>query len=195
MKVIGVTGSSGSGKTTLTKILEQELNAKTIYADELVKKMQQKGQKYYKKIVEQFGKDILDSNGEINRPKLAKIIFEDNEKRMQLNDLTNKYVVAEIKEQIEKLDEEYVIIDAPLLIETGLNAICNKVIAVISNKETQISRIIKRDKIDKEMAIARLEAQKDNNFYKENADYIVENNGEKYDEFVGRVRECLQELQ
>ena len=62
MKVIGITGSSGSGKSTLTKILANELNAKAIYSDEIVKKMQKKGTDYYKKIVETFGEEILNEN-------------------------------------------------------------------------------------------------------------------------------------
>ena len=195
MKIIGITGSSGSGKSTATKILLEELKAKIIDADKVVKQMQEKGTKYFEEIVEAFGEEILQEDGSLNRIKLAKIIFRDELKKEKLDKLTYKYVVKEIKKQVETAKEEYVIIDAPLLIESKLNEICDIVIAVISEKQEQIKRICKRDNIEENKAKLRLKAQKDNEFYKTNADYIVENNGGKYDEFVGRIRKLVQELQ
>ena len=195
MKIIGVTGSSGSGKTTVSKIIAEELKAKTINADQVVRKMQEKGTTYYKKIVETFGTEILKQDASINRKKLAQIIFQDESKKEKLDILTYKYVVEEIKNQIETVKEEYIIIDAPLLIESKLNEICNVIIAVISNKEEQLKRIYKRDNIEEKNAKIRIEAQKDNEFYTTNADYIVENNGGKIDVLVGRIRKIVQELQ
>lgn len=195
MKVIGITGSSGSGKSTLTKILAKKLNAKVIDADKVVKQMQKPGTIYFEKIVDLFGKEILQQDGNLNRRKLAQIIFQDELKKEEINKLTYKYVVEEIKTQIKNAREECTIIDAPLLIESKLNEICNATIAVISNKEEQIKRLCKRDNIAKEEAIARLNSQKSNEYYKKNADYVVENNGGEYDKFVGRIREFVQELQ
>lgn len=194
MKIIGITGSSGSGKTTVSKILSEELNAKIINADEVVKQLQQKGTKYYQEIVETFGQEILQEDSSLNRKKLAEIIFQDELKKEKLDNLTYKYVVEEIKAQVKNAKEKHVIIDAPLLIESKLNKICDKVIAVVSSKKEQIERICKRDNIEESTARKRLESQKDNEFYKKNANYIVENNGGKDDEFVGRIRELVQEL-
>ena len=214
-KIIGITGSSGSGKTTVTKILEKELKAKAIYADEVVKQMQKPNSEYFEKIVDLFGYDILDkvdkgtvllskkgNFGQENRPlvqlnrkKIADIIFQNQEQKDRLDKLTYKYVVEEIKKQITTAEENYVIIDAPLLIESRLNEICDIVIGVVSEKKEQIKRICNRDNIEESKAILRLEAQKDNEFYKKNVDYIVENNGGNYDEFVGRIRKLVQKLQ
>ena len=194
MKVIGITGSSGSGKSTITKILSEELEAKIINADEVVKQMQEKDSEYYRKIVDLFGANILQEDGSLNRKKIAEIIFRDENKKEKLDKLTFKYVVEEIRQQVEKAKEEYIIIDAPLLIESGLNKICNIVIAVISKKQEQIKRICKRDNIEESIAKLRLEAQRDNEFYKTNADYIVENNGGKIDAIVGRIRKLVQKL-
>lgn len=195
MKVIGITGSSGSGKSTVADILGKELKAKIINADQVVKQMQKKGNKYYEKIVEEFGTKILKQDGSLNREKIAETIFQDETKKEKINKLTYKYVVEEIKEQVKNSKEEYIIIDAPLLIESKLNEICDIIIAVISNKQEQIERICKRDNLDENKAKIRLNAQKNNEFYKENADYIVENNGGKYDELLGRIRKLVQELQ
>lgn len=191
MKVIGITGSSGSGKSTLTKILANELNAKPIYSDEVVKKMQKKGTNYYKKIVETFGEEILNENKEINRKKLAEIIFSKEEDRNKMNEITKTYVLEEIKRQIKETKKEIVIVDAPILIESGLNKECNIIIAVICNRKTQIERICKRDNIEEKEAIARLNSQKSNEYYKKYADYVVENDGGEYDKFVGRIRASL----
>lgn len=195
MKIIGITGSSGSGKSTVTSILEKELKAKVINADEIVKKMQTQGSKYFEEIVELFGIDIIKEDGSLNRRKLAEIIFKNKAQKEKLDNLTYKYVVEEIKKQVNMAQEEYVIIDAPLLIESKLNETCNVIIAVISKKEEQIKRICERDNIEENKAKLRIEAQMDNEFYKKNADYVVENNGGNYDELVGRIRKLVQELQ
>lgn len=195
MKIIGITGSSGSGKTTVSKILSKELKAKRINADQVVKQLQQKGNKYYEEIVQVFSQEILQEDGNLDRKKIAEIIFQDESKKEKLNQLTYKYVVEKIKEQINRTKEEYIIIDAPLLIESKLNEICDTIIAVTSSKEEQIKRISKRDNVEEKHAELRLNAQKDNKFYKLYADYIVENNGGNYDEFMGRVRSLVQKLQ
>lgn len=194
MKVIGITGSSGSGKSTVAKIVKEELNAKLIVADEIVKKMQQPGNKYFEQIVKFLGEDYLNNEGKLNRKKIAKLIFKDQEIRIKINNLTQKYVVAEIKKEIEKAEHEYVVIDVPLLIESGLNKMCNLVIGVTANKDEQIKRICKRDGLTQKEALARLEAQPNNEFYKKNIKFIIENNGGEYDKLLGRIRLILQEL-
>lgn len=194
MKVIGITGSSGSGKSTVAKIVKEELNAKLIVADEIVKKMQQPGNKYFEQIVKFLGEDYLNNEGKLNRKKVAKLIFKDQEIRIKINNLTQKYVVAEIKKEIEKAEHEYVVIDVPLLIESGLNKMCNLVIGVTANKDEQIKRICKRDGLTQKEALARLEAQPNNEFYKKNIKFIIENNGGEYDKLLGRIRLILQEL-
>lgn len=194
MKVIGVTGSSGSGKSTVSKIIQKELNAKLIVADEIVKKMQEPGEEYFEKTIELLGSKYLNKDGKLNRKKVADLIFKDEEKRKKINELTKKYVVTEIISKIENSTSEYIVIDVPLLVESGLNKICNIVIGVISNFEEQIKRICSRDNITKKEAIIRLNIQPDNDFYKKNVDYIVENNGGEYDKLLERIRDILQEL-
>ena len=176
--IIGITGNSGSGKTSISKLLKEELNADIINADEVVKEMSMPGTTYYEEIIKIFGEDILLQNCEIDKPKLADIIFKDNEKRDVLNLLTFKYIVDEIKTRADSRKSEIVIIDAPLLIESKLNEICDIVISVIADEDIKLKRICSRDNIDKNTALNRIKAQPKNEFYIKNSDLVVENNNE-----------------
>ncbi|MBQ2916813.1 MAG: dephospho-CoA kinase [Clostridia bacterium] len=162
----------------MSKLLKKELNADIINADEVVKEMSMPGTIYYEEIIKAFGEDILLQNGEIDKPKLADIIFKDNEKRDVLNSLTFKYIVDEIKTRLNSSKSEIVIIDAPLLIESKLNEICDIVISVIADEDVKLKRICARDNIDKNTALNRIKAQPKNEFYIKNSDLVVENNNE-----------------
>lgn len=176
MKVIGIAGSSGAGKTTICGILKTKYKAHIIDADEVAKKLAKKGNMYLQDIVKHFGDNIVDEQGELKRKELANIIYNNNEKRNLLNELTFKYVVKEIKEQIEQLkDKELIVIDAPLLFESNLDEVCDIVIGVIANEEDKIKRICNRDKISEEVAKKRLNIQKDNDYIKKKSDYTISN--------------------
>ena len=169
--ILGITGSSGAGKSTVCEILERKYNSQTINADKIAKQLSKQGTSYLQEIVQNFGNDILLQNGELDRKKLANIIYSNSDKRDELNNITFKYIKNEIKDQITKSENNIIAIDAPLLLEANLQEICDKTIAVISeDRDLQIQRIIKRDNIDKEHAIARLNAQHPNEFYIQNCD-------------------------
>lgn len=181
--IIGITGSSGAGKSTVCEILQNEYGVKVINADKIAKELSKKGTNYLSEIVKQFGKEILLENGEMNRPKLAQIIYSNNEKREKLNSCTLKYIKEEIQKEIKKANNskeyKFIVIDAPLLFEAELEKLCEFVIAVISeNKNLQVQRIIKRDGITEEQAKARLNAQKSNDFYTSKSKFVIVNNGE-----------------
>lgn len=192
--IIGITGSSGAGKSTVSEVLKEKYNAKIINADEIAKKLSKKGTKYLKDIERQFGGEILTENGELNREKLANLIYNSHEKRKLLNQCTFVHIKREIEKQIQEgrklktnrenskeqeTNKKLIIIDAPLLLEANLEAICDITIAVISeDRELQITRIVQRDNINKEQAIIRLNAQEMNEFYIEKCDYVIKNNDE-----------------
>ena len=177
--IIGITGSSGAGKSIICNILQNEYKVKIINADEIAKELSKSESNYIKDIINKFGKEIVDENGELKRKELAKIIYSNTDKREDLNNCTFKYIKKEIEKQINATEKDLaIIIDAPLLFESKLNEICNKVIGIISKKDLQIERIIKRDNISFDEAKSRLNAQKDNKFYIENCDRIIENNND-----------------
>ena len=178
MKIIGITGASGSGKTTTSEILNKRDDTKIIDADKVAKSLNTPGTDYMINIKSVFGDNIIFENGHLNRKELAKIIYNDENARKKLNALTFKYVVGEILKKIEEYKKQnysFIIIDAPLLIESGLNKYCDFVIALIADDNLKIKRICKRDNIDRQTEISRLKIQHDNSYYIENSDFYIEN--------------------
>lgn len=182
MKIIGVTGNSGSGKSFICEILlNKHNNAIIVDADKIAKEMSNIDTLYYKEIINVFGKNIVKENLEIDRKLLAKIIFNDDEKRQKLNSITFKYVVDEIKNKIKlNNDKSIILIDAPLLFESGLDKICDITIGVVSNEDIKIDRICKRDKLSIKQAKDRLKVQMNDEILKEKCDFILDNNGDAY---------------
>ena len=191
--VIGITGSSGSGKSTICKMLKKEYKVKIINADKVAKKLSRKGTNYIIDIIDKFGKDIVDEEGELRRKRLAEIIYTDPEKRKELNNCTFKYIRKEIEKQVikEESSDNTVIIDAPLLFECELDKLCNSVVGIISKREMQIERIVARDNVDYEIAEKRLNAQETNEFYIEKCDEIIENKNDIFaiEKSVGEIAE------
>lgn len=169
MKIIGITGPSGSGKTTLSKILTEKYNSIVIDADAVAKKLSNDTTtQYYKEIVNLFGKESVQENKQLNRKKIATIIYNNKNKKESLDRLTFKYVVDDINKQIEiykKTNYEYLGIDVPLLYEAKMEILCDIVIAVIAEDKEKITRICKRDNISEEQAKKRLEIQNNNEFF------------------------------
>lgn len=179
MNIIGITGSSGAGKTTLSKILSERNDVKIIDADKVVREMSVPGCEYLEKIKETFGQEVILEDGNLNRKLLADKIYNNNEALEKLNKLTFKYVLEEILNRIKTITElrqtEIIIIDAPLLFESGLERYCNYVIALVADKELKIKRICQRDNISEEVAKSRLNIQHEDSYYTEKADFVINN--------------------
>lgn len=170
----------GSGKSLIAEKIAKIQNISIIDTDQIVRKCQEKGEEYYKEIVKKFGKEILEEGTkEINRKKLANIVFNDKTQKEKLDKITMEYIIPKIKQQAES--KKNVIIDAPLLFETELDKICDISIGIIAKEETCIKRICKRDKIEENEAKARLKNQQKIDYYKIKCDYIIDNetNAEK----------------
>lgn len=179
MRIIGITGNSGSGKSFICEILLNKYDDVAIVdADKIAKEMSNIDTLYYKEIVNMFGKNIIKDNLEIDRQMLAEIIFNDDDKRQKLNSITFKYVVDEIKNKIKlNNDKSIIVIDAPLLFESGLDKVCDITVGVVSNEDVKIDRICKRDKLGIKQARDRLKVQLSDEYLKGKCDFIIDNNG------------------
>ena len=180
MLIIGITGPSGAGKGAVSEYLNTKYGFKVIDADKVYHQIISSPSDCVDELVEHFGKAILNENGGIDRKALSSLVFgeENKERLLLLNEITHKYVIREIDELISaysKEGAEVTVIDAPLLIEAGVDKMCNYVIAVISDKDLRAQRIARRDGIDEEKALLRINSQKPDSFYKENCSWVLPN--------------------
>ncbi|PEJ57850.1 dephospho-CoA kinase [Bacillus sp. AFS002410] len=182
-KIFGLTGSIASGKSTVSNFLK-ELNVPIVDADVIAKEVVEIGQPAYEMIKEAFGSEILLESGEINRPLLGSIIFNNKEKRLQLNGIVHPEVRREMKEQADKYinqGEPLVILDIPLLYEGNSIELVEKVIVVTVSEENQLKRLMDRNGLSKEDARLRIASQIPVKEKAARADYVIDNNGDLED--------------
>jgi len=180
LKVIGITGGIGSGKSTVSRII-YDLGARIIDADIITRQVTRKGEKAYNEIVEKFGPEVVKSDGSLDRSRLAQIVFNDERKRMMLNEITHKYVAEEIYNKLERMREvdkpEIVVLDVPLPVEKGFLDVVDEVWVVVADEEKRIKRVMERSGLTREEVVERIRAQMSNEDYKRIADVVIENNG------------------
>lgn len=195
MKIIGITGNSGSGKSTISKLISKNYEAKIIDADKIAKEMTKNNGEYLQAIRQAFGNDVI-KNNELDRKKLADIVFLNRAEKEKLDGLTFEYVVEEIKKELEanqNLDYQYIILDVPLLFESKLDKLCDYTIGVIASKTEKIKRICKRDKLSKEKALQRLNSQPNDEFFTKNCNTVI--NNENKEETIKMMNEIMLKLQ
>ena len=161
MKIIGLTGGIGSGKSTVAGFLE-ELGAMVLDADKIGHDILQTNTEVQQGIVEYFGKQVLDTQGQISRKKLADIVFKDRESLKKLNLITHPHIHRRIQGELDayqKQGVQVVVIDAPLLIEAGWSTRADETWVTIAPKETIIERLEKRG-LSREDILARMNMQR-----------------------------------
>lgn len=178
MVVIGLTGGSGSGKSTIASLMRQR-GINVIDADQIGRVVVEKGKPALTEIVEGFGEGVLQSDGTLDRKKLASIVFTDREQLKKLNRITHKYITAIVKEELAACKADISVIDAAVLKESGILDMCDYVIAVTADKELRIERIIARDGITREAAQNRISSQEPDAKYIQYADFVIDNSGDE----------------
>lgn len=169
---IGLTGPSGAGKGYVCEYLTK-LGFHIINSDEVVKNIYKNNLPLLRKLADIFGNDII-KDGTLDRKKLGEIVFNDNEKLKQLNSIIHPEVIAQCEQLVKPLS----VLDAPQLFEAKAQNKCNVIITVIADKELRAKRITERDGINCEKAMERINAQLSEQYYIDNADYVIYNNGE-----------------
>ena len=171
--IIGIMGYSGSGKSTLSEEFKK-LGAYVIDADKIGKDILSPEGDALKRVVDAFGEDILFSDKSLNRKKLGEIVFKDKKSLDILNGITWEAINEEIIKRAKSSTERIIIIDCPLLYKVSAYDLCNEVIFIDTPDSVMIDRIMKRDGICFDTAVARINSQKDENF-KNYATIIIEN--------------------
>ena len=196
MLIVGLTGGVASGKSVVSRILKEE-GAYLIDADQIARELVQPRASAWEELVKVFGKEILQKDGSIHRKKLAAKVFSDPTQR----DLLNRTLHPRIKEEMgrrlkaigQKDPEAIVVIDAPLLVETGDHREMDKVIVVISTEAQQIARLREREGMDQEEARRIMASQIATEEKVKVADFVIRNEG-SLEETERRAREVFQEL-
>ncbi|HHL39692.1 MAG TPA: dephospho-CoA kinase [Deltaproteobacteria bacterium] len=190
--VLGVTGGMATGKSLVTAMLK-ELGAEVVDADAIAREIVEPGREALSEIVRRFGDGVIAADGALDRKALAEIVFADARKLAALCEITHPRIRAEIRRRIRELKKKdpqaLIVVDAPLLFETGLDREMDKVLVVCAPEHLQLERARSRDGLTEEQARSRMKAQMPLEEKLRRADYVVDNSST-----VERTRERVEEL-
>lgn len=178
MKIIGITGGVGAGKTQILEYLNNKYGATICQADVVGKKLQKKGTKCFDAIVECFGTEILDEKGELDRDKLAGIVFSDDARRSELNAIVHPAVEEEILKKIakeERKNTNLFIIESALLIETHYDKMCDEIWYVHVEASIRRKRLIYARGYDAKKVDDIIAAQLPKSMFMKNCDRVIDN--------------------
>ena len=179
MTVIGLAGGSGSGKTTVSALFAEH-NIMPVNTDEIYHNLTSSKTPCLSSIADEFGKGVLNEQGTLDRKALGAIVFADKEKLGRLNTISHYYVLNAVRDIISDAERQGysgVIVDAPLLFESGFDKECDIIIVVTSAKGRRIERIVARDGISQSEAAKRISNQLSDEFVCARADFVITNNG------------------
>ncbi|MGA2774558.1 MAG: dephospho-CoA kinase [Candidatus Omnitrophota bacterium] len=174
--IIGITGNLGCGKSTVARLFRKS-GAELIDADKLAHDAISLNGPCYKKVVKVFGNAILTKGKRIDRRKLGKKVFEDKRLLLQLNRIIHPEVIRQIKFKIMESRKQVVVLDVPLLIESGLDKIVDKVIVVKTDLRHQLIRIKNKLSLSESEVSKRLNFQLPLREKVRLADFVIDNNG------------------
>jgi dephospho-CoA kinase len=177
---IGLTGGIATGKSTVARLLE-ERGAILIDLDRIAREVVEPGQPSLALIAERFGQAILQVDGSLDRKKLGAIVFADPAERRALEAITHPAIRKVMKERMAYYEsnapDKLVVVDVPLLFESGLESYFEQIMVVYVPQEEQLNRLRERDKLTDEEARRRLSAQGDIEEKKRRADILIDNSG------------------
>ena len=195
MKVIGLTGGIASGKSTVSAYLKQK-GIPIIDCDVEARHVFDVGQKAYYDVIAEFGDEILNDDKTINRKKLASIVYPDKEKVKRLNEINHPSVIERTYELLDVYRDagiDIAVIDAPLLIEAGMNKMADEVWVVYTDIEVQIKRAMARDNSTYESVADRMKNQVSAEEKIKYADKLINNNGTR-EELYRQIDKLLAEM-
>lgn len=175
MLKIGLTGGIGSGKTTVAQFFSR-LNIPIIDADIIAHQLVTPGQIALKSLVENFGTDILNTDGSLARDKLRTLIFSDVAKKKQLETLVHPLIYAEIATQLTQIKADYCVICIPLLIETQKTEQVDRILVIDCPLEMQIERVKNRNQLTESQIYAIIATQASREQRLAVADDVIDNN-------------------
>ncbi|MFM2612286.1 dephospho-CoA kinase [Vibrio campbellii] len=174
--VIGLTGGIASGKTTVANLFKQQFKIDIVDADIVAREVVEPGTPGLNAIIEHFGADIVRDDQMLDRAKLRERIFSNPEEKAWLNGLLHPMIREKMIEDLEQVTSDYALLVVPLLVENKLDSLCDRVLVVDVDPQTQISRTVKRDNVSEDQAKAILASQASREQRLALADDVVKNN-------------------
>jgi len=190
--IIGLTGSFGSGKSTVAKYF-RSYGAEVIDADKIAHSLLNPGTKIYRQIRRIFGSKVFTRGQRIDRKKIATIVFKDKKRLKKLNQIIHPQVIRMIKQQIRLSKAKAVILDVPLLIESGLGRIVDKIIVVKITRKQQLKRIKKKFSLSEADILKRIKMQLPLSRNVRMADFVIDNSSTHKETIkqAGKIRRLL----
>ena len=173
--IIGLTGPSGAGKGEICRVFADS-DALIIDTDSIAHNVIKRGQPAYDLVLLEFGEDILDVNAEISRKKLGAIVFNDKAALTRLSSIVHRFVKAECERTIKNFKGDLIVIDAPVLIEAGMQTMCDIVVGVFADDTLRKARIMARDGISEHDTQRRISSQMKQENLRQYVDFVIENN-------------------
>ncbi|HEL0003235.1 TPA: dephospho-CoA kinase [Streptococcus equi subsp. zooepidemicus] len=194
-KIIGITGGIASGKSTAVALIRQA-GYQVIDADQVVHELQAKGGRLYQVLLETFGQDILLPSGELDRPKLAELLFahaDSMAKSSQQQNAIIREALAKKKEQLAQTEDIF-FMDLPLLVELGYQDWFDAIWLLYVDDNTQLKRLMERNQLTELAAKQRIASQLPMSQKKAYADVVIDNNGD-LQALETQISKALQDLE
>lgn len=194
MKVYGVTGGAGTGKSEVMRMLKEQFGGFVILTDDVARALQEPGGISYEKMVERFGRDILDENGRIDRKKMAEIVFNDEHALLELNQMTHPYVRQEVERMLAEAESEgypFAAVESAILLDAGYEDLCDEFWYVHTDPEIRRARMKASRGYTDEKVDAVMTNQPDEKKFYERCSFVIENNTSLeavFEQLAGKIR-------
>lgn len=178
MRVIGITGPTGAGKSIVCGRLGDWDRITVIDCDRVARDVVRRGEHCLLDLAVEFSSAIVTKDGELDRRRLAGIVFRDRKKLRRMEGIMFPYILDRIRGETAKREaagDRAVFLDAPTLYQSGADTLCEKVVAVLAPAEDRLRRIMERDALTEEEARARMMSQPGDEFFEKRADYVIRN--------------------
>lgn len=193
MLKIGLTGGIASGKSTVAKMISN-YHIPIVDADKIARQVVEPGEPVFCQIIETFGEDLILPDGNLNRKKLGDMIFNNKEKRETLNQMIHPKIGETMMRKVKQYEESHqksVVLDIPLLFESKLTHLVDKILLVYVNDDLQTKRLMERNHLTLEEAKSRITSQLPLFQKKAMSDYIIDNSGSR-EETQKQVHDVLK---